>query len=69
MAIYLCHGGVCESYVRCSCPPPPHPFWGAKMFERSQPWYKPKWRNWLAPQVLEIFGATLMAGRTGHPIY
>ena len=35
----------------------PPPLWGAKMFERSRPLYKPKWRNWLAPQAPENFGA------------
>ena len=39
------------------------------MFERSRPSYKPNWRNWLAPQAPENFGAPFKgAGRTGHPI-
>ena len=52
-----------------SLTPPPPPVWGAKMFERSRPSSKPKWRNWLAPQAPEHFGAPFKgAGRTGHPI-
>ena len=45
--------------------PPPPPLSGAKMFERSRQSYKPIWRNWLAPQAPENFGAPFKgAGRT-----
>ena len=62
------HGGRPGAGPDPNPPPTPPPLPGAKMFERSRPSYKPKWRNRLAPQAPENFGAPFGgAGITGHP--